>query len=35
MVNYKYDLTQIESNNMNYVMDGEIAASDDVMRLME
>lgn len=34
MVNYRYDLAQIEHNNLNYVVDGHIAASEDVMGLI-
>ena len=35
MVNYKYDLNQIEHNNRQYIMDGTIAISDDFRSLIE
>eukprot|EP00794_Sanderia_malayensis_P000358 gene358-991_t len=34
MVNYKYDLSQIEQNNKQYVVDGKIAASDKVLHFI-
>lgn len=35
MVNYKYDLSQLEKNNNNYVMEGKIAASPCVLDLLD
>ena len=32
MVNYRYNLSEIEVNNNNYVMHGKIAASDHIMK---
>ncbi len=34
MTNYKYDLSQIEQNNKQYVVDGKIAVSDAVLDLI-
>ena len=35
MTNYKYDLSQIEKNNKQYVIDGKIAISDSIMELVD
>ena len=35
MVNYKYDLAQIERNNKQYIIDGIIATSDSVYQLVK
>ncbi|XP_066919103.1 malonyl-CoA decarboxylase, mitochondrial-like isoform X2 [Clytia hemisphaerica] len=34
MVNYRYDLSQIETNNLKYVMGGEITASESVLEIV-
>ena len=34
MTNYKYDLSQIEGNNKQYVINGKIAVSDSVHGLI-
>ena len=34
MVNYRYDLKEIEKNNEEYVMNGRIATSDTVRTLL-